>query len=439
MPDLSIITIPHPLGGLSRKTLDERAASILNTITAILSSPPKEQKNSTARKIIVKPDPHTIQIRSNSVTDAVRTANDMFYDYKWTDGLPIVPPSGDAVEWMLAGTDRNPDDIIGIVPPGNGKATVRNIAINAVMAGAKPSYLPVIISSVEAVVDPGFGSGVVAWGCAGMQGTTGPVTPMLIINGPVAAEIGIESGVGCFSRGHRANATIGRAVRLVLTNAGRGHIGINDMKGQGSSQEFTFCVAERIQHDVYKRPDNPWLPLNVERGFDVNTNTVTALPSFPPICVEDAEHCGPEILNAVVDIMASLGQVPYAMDWEYILVLGQTHARCIADAGWAKKDIREFIYANAVLPWSKYKQQYPGVQGLQPGWIARTSGEDTSIHLVASPDNILVMVAGGECPYSQIVRSSYKSVTREIKLPRNWDALVINDSNQGSCESCRTD
>ena len=330
---------------------------------------------------------------------------------------------------MLTGTDRNHDDIVGVVAPRQGKATVKNIAINAVMAGARPEYLPVIIAAIEAIADPAFASGNMSWGAAGMQTTTGPISPLLIVNGPVASQVGVESGVGCFSRGHQANATIGRAVRLVLINAGRAYIGISDLKCQGSSQEFTYCVAEREQHDVFHQPKNPWQPLHVERGFPANSSTVTAAAATPPMSVGDGRHCSPEILNVVVDTMTRLGRVPYDMDWEYILVLGATHAGCLAGAGMSKADIREYIYANAVMPWGKYKQQYPGLQGTQPAWIGRTMDDATSIHIFGSPKNIVVIVAGGECPYSQVIGTSYKSVTKEIKLPGNWAELLKDNKN----------
>jgi len=436
MPDFNIIEVPHPLGGLPKDKIGERAEAVLDAIIDALTGSTEQRKVSKSKSIMVKPEPEIIQISGKSGTEAIRAVNSLFYESKWTDGLPIVPPTQEAVDWMLTGTDRSPDEVVGIVAPGNGKATVRNIAINAVMAGARPSYFPVIIAAIEAVTDTAFASGVVAWGTAGMQGTTGPVTPLLIVNGPVSTDVGIESGVGCFSRGHQANATIGRAVRLVLINAGRAYIGVNDMKGQGSSQEFTFCVAEREQHYVYQHGANPWIPLHRERGYPAGSSTVTAVAAFPPVNVEDAEHCGAEILNAVVDTMATLGQVPYAMDWEYVLVIGQTHARCLADAGLSKQDIREFIYANAVMPWGKYKRQYPGVQALQPEWLSGTYDDSTSVHIMESPENIHIIVAGGECPYSQIVRCSFRGATRKIQLPVNWAEILKADSKSGITCAC---
>jgi hypothetical protein len=423
LPDLRSIEIPHPLAGLPRGTIRNRAITILDDIINGLTQPEKKRKGEShvANQVKGKPELSTIRYRGRSNTEALRVVNTSFYEQRWTDGFPIVPPTQEAVEWMLTGTERDKDELVGMVAPGSGKATVKHIAINAVMAGAQPAYMPVILAAVEAITDPEFAS---PWGAGGMQTTTGPVTPLLIVNGPVATDVGISSGIDCFGYSHRANATIGRALRLIMINAGKAYPGINDMKCQGSSQQFTFCVAEKEEHPAYHREQNPWKPLHVERGYSEKSSTVTALAAWPPVNITDAEHCGPEILNAVVDTMATLGQVPHATSWEYILVLNMTHAQCLADAGWSKQDIREYVYANAVLPWSKYKQQYPGLTKRQPSWMAYTCDDSTSIHILESPDNIQVIVAGGACPYSQIIKGTFNSVTKEISVPQNWHTLI---------------
>lgn len=411
IPSLRLVETHHPIAGLPAEKIRERADSL---IEAIVSGLTQEEQGKTIKikTTLVKPEPEVIKVNETSNTKALWALNELFYENKWTDGLPIVPPTREALKWMLAGTNRGPNEIIGLIPPKFGKATTKSIAINSVMAGAEPAYLPVIMAAVEAVTDPAFALG---WGLAGMQATTGPNTPLLIVNGPIANNLKIESGIDCFGRGHRANATIGRALRLILTNVGGAHPGINDMKCQGSAQEFTFCVAEKEDHPVYHRKQGSWKPLHVENGFAAATSTVTAVPTFPPICVKDFNHCSLEILNAVIDTMTAMGQEPYAMDWQYVLVLSSTHAQCLADAGMSKDDIREFIYANAVTPWGKYKQQYSSTS--QPKWMARTTADSTSMHLFESPNNIVVIVAGGECGYSQIIRCVRKGVTKQIRLP----------------------
>jgi hypothetical protein len=362
---LSLVAVPHPIGGVPDDTIRERASAVIDRVIGALTQDSGEMANS---KKIIKPEPPVMRATAKSNSEALRAINDIFYKKRWTDGFPIVPPTEEAVQWMLAGTDRDPDEIVGLVAPRGGKATIRNIAINSVMAGAQPAYLPIITAAVEAVIDPAFASGFKRWGATGMQTTTGPVAPFLIINGPVAHDLNIASGQGCFSRGHRANATIGRALRLVLINTGGSYIGMNDMKCQGSSQEFTFCVAEREDHPVYHQDQNPWKPLHVERGYPAGTSTVTAAAAFPPLNIEDSQHCSPEILSHVTDTMTTLGQIPYNFDWEHVLVLGETHAQCLADSGMSKDDIRQFIYANAVMPWGKFKVRYRAGNRIQAPW-----------------------------------------------------------------------
>lgn len=424
LPDLSMAVIPYPVAGLSKEKLAQKASACIDDIIQGLTKT-GERREEEIRKVVTKPEPLSFRIRGKSNTEALRAVNNKFYEEKWTDGFPIVPPTEEAVQWMLAGTDRDPEEVVCEVAPANGKATIRNIAINSVMAGAQPSYLPVIIAALEALTDPLFASDPTSvWGLSGMQSTTGPITPLIIVNGPVSKQIGIASGRGCFSRGHRANATIGRAVRLIMTNTGMSHVELNDMKCQGSSHEFTFCVAENEDHPVFHSTQNSWNPLHVERGFAITANVVTVMASWPPVNFEDTKHCSPEILTAVVDTMATRGQEPYTIYWEYVLILSSTHAQCLADAGWSKDDIRKFIYANAVMPWGRYKQQYPGLMAMQPSWIKHTMDDSTAVHIFAGPENINVIVAGSDCMYSQIVRGSFKSVSKEIRLPKNWHEWV---------------
>jgi hypothetical protein len=409
---LRILEVPHPIGGLSAEVIQEKARSIIDGVISGLTRYEEQEKAAESKVAIVRPEPETIKVSGISDTKALCAINELFYERRWTDGLPIVPPTEEAVEWMLTGTNRDPDEIIGLVSPRFGKATVRNIAINSVMAGAEPKYMPVIIAAVEAVTDSAFASG---WTLTGMQATTSPASPLLIVSGPIANYLKIESGIDCFGRGHRANATIGRALRLILINTGGAYPGISDMKGQGSSQEFTFCVAEREGHPVFHRTQNRWKLLHIEKGYSRTKSTISAFAAFPPINVGDAHHCGPEILTGVVDAMTRLGQEPLPLGSEYVVVLGSTHAQCLADAGMSKDDIRDFLYANAVMPWSRYKLQYVGKQ---PSWMAHIVSDSTPIHIFESPSNINVIVAGGECPYSQVIKCLHNSVTKEIRVSK---------------------
>jgi len=424
--DLSITVIPYPVAGQSQEQLAKKASTCINDIIQKLTKTGEGKKTEIGiTKIVTKPEPLSFRIRGKSNTEALKAVNSRFYEEKWTDGFPIVPPTEEAVQLMLRGTDRDPDELVAEVAPAKGKATIRNIAINSVMAGAQPNYLPVIIAAVEAITDPMFASDPISsWGLAGVQSTTAPVSPLLIVNGPISKELGIASRRGCFSRGHQANATIGRAVRLIMTNAGMSHVEVNDMKCQGGSHEFTFCVAENEDHPVFQSQQNPWKPLHVQRGYPQTSNVVTVMASLPPVNFEDTKDCGPEILNCVVDTISTRGQEPFTMYWEYVIILNSNHAQCIADAGWSKEDIREFVYANAVMPWGKYKQQYPGLMAVQPSWIKHTLDDSTTVHIFGGPENINVIVAGSDCMYSQIARGNFNTLSKEIRLPKHWRELV---------------
>ena len=187
------------------------------------------------------------------------------YEYvcsqKWGDGLPIIPPTEERVWKFIDYIDREPDEILGEMPPVDGIVTIEKIAINAVMAGCLPEYMPVLIAAVEAMLEPEFN-------LQAIQATTNPAAPLAIINGPIRHQFNINCGRGCLGPGWRANATIGRAIRLILINIGGGLPGVTDKATHGMPGKYCFCFGEDEE-------GNPWEPLHVERGFDKETSTVT--------------------------------------------------------------------------------------------------------------------------------------------------------------------
>src|SRR4029453_11298925 len=171
----------------------------------------------------------------------------------WTDGLPIVPPTERRVHEFLKQTPRDPREIVGVLPPRQGEATIEKIAVNAVMAGCRPEYFPVVVAAIEALADPLFNLDSV-------QATTHPVAPLVVVNGPIARELGINGGYNAYGQGFHANLTIGRAIRLLLMNVGGGLPGTGDRATQGSPAKIAYCVAENEEA-------SPWEPLHVEHGF----------------------------------------------------------------------------------------------------------------------------------------------------------------------------
>ncbi len=201
------------------------------------------------------------------VDDSLEAANDWFCREKLSDGLPIVPPTPERVGRMLDGTRRDPEEVIGVIPPKWAPATIEKIAINAVMAGCLPEYLPVVVAAVEAICEPRFN-------LYGVQATTGYVGPALLVNGPVRKQLEINCDAGVFGPGYRANATIGRTIRLILITVGGGFPGDTDRSTFGWPGKYTMCFGENQEK-------SPWEPYHVEMGFKADESTVTRFRRLP--------------------------------------------------------------------------------------------------------------------------------------------------------------
>ena len=273
-----------------------------------------------------------------TVDDSMEAVNRLFIDKGWSDGLPVIPPTEPAVEKMLTGTKRNSAEVLAKVPPAWGEATIEKVAINAVMAGCLPEYLPVIITAIEAMCDEGFRLGEI-------QPTTHPVAPLIIVNGPIAKKLNINSKSGAFGPGWRANATIGRAIRLILLNIGGAFPGKLDLATQGQPSKYTYCIAENEE-------DSPWEPLHVERGFDASTSTVTIVAAENPHNIN--EHIGingEEILTSICHAVMNTGaNNALFQDGTPVIAFCPEHAAAVAAAGFSKNDVRNYIYENSKMP-----------------------------------------------------------------------------------------
>ncbi len=293
----------------------------------------------------------------NETEDAI----EFCYQNGWTDGLPVVPPTPARVARMLGGTHRNPDELIAAIPPKWGRATVEKVAINAVMAGCRPQYLPIVLKTVEAMCTEQFN-------LHGVQVTTSHVAPMLVINGPIRERLEINSGFNLFGQGWRANATIGRAVRLVCTNIGGALPGELDRAAFGHPGKYTCCIAEN-------ETESPWPPFHVERGFSAAESTVTVFAGAGPQSVNDhASNTAEGILNIISHNLTAPGN----SGGETLLVVGIEHARTISDDGFSRTDIQRYI--------AEQTQQY-------------------------NPEELLILVAGGPAGRWTIVVPGWGSPT----------------------------
>ena len=255
----------------------------------------------------------------------------------WTDGLPVIPPTPERVLRMLTGTTRSPQDVVAIAPPNLVELTVEKIAINAVMAGALPEYLPWIITALEAVCNDEFNM-------HGVLATTMPVGPVIICNGPGTKAIGMNSGVNVFGQGNRANLTIGRAVQLTIRNVGGGKPGEVDRATHGNPGKLSFCFAE-------DEAGSPFGTLAQERGIAPLQNAVTVFAGEGPRCVVDQAARTPEQLtNSFAACLRATHHPKSVLSFDAILVVSPDHSRVYAEAGWDREKILSELYARLNIP-----------------------------------------------------------------------------------------
>jgi hypothetical protein len=302
----------------------------------------------------------------------------------WTDGLPIVPPTERRVHELLKQTPRDPREVVGVLPPRQGEATVEKIAVNAVMAGCRPEYFPVVLAAIEALADPLFNLDSV-------QATTHPVATLLVVNGPIARAIGLQAGYNAFGQGFRANVTIGRAVRLVLMNVGGGLPGSGDRATQGSPAKIAYCVAEN-------EADSPWEPLHVEAGLPPGTSTVTVFGCEGPHNIQD--HYSNTALGVLLTVAGAMGQAGsnnlLGRGWP-LLSLGPEHAATIAKEGYTKQKVKDFLFEHARFPLARLGLEYRRQQIERWGVV---DAPDTMVPIVRRAEDISIIVAGGAGKHS---------------------------------------
>ena len=320
-------------------------------------------------------------------------AQEVSYDYyqrKLTDGLPIIPPTRKRVLNFLQYTDRDPEEVIAILPPRGGKATVEKIAINSVMAGCLPAFMPVIQHSVEALSHKELN-------LAGVNATTHPVAICTILNGPLPQEIGVNTGTGCLGPGNMANATIGRAVQLCLLNIAGAIPGLADHATLGSPAKYTFCFGEAEE-------ENPWEPLRVERGFKEDISTTTVMAVEAPHNVNDhRSQTAEDLLETIINTAATAGCNNSHVPGEMLVIMSPEHAQTVFKDGWEKEDVKEYIHQNMVVP---ARLADRGGRKLDEKWVV--NGE---VQLTRSTEDVVLVVAGGPGRHTMIAHGFGTSST----------------------------
>lgn len=345
--------------------------------------------------------------------DAFAEINELFYQRGWTDGLPIIPPTKERVKEMLKGADLSPDFVIGIIDPMGGQATVGKIAVNAVMAGCRPEYMPVLIAAVETITNPEFN-------LRGMATTTNPDTPMMIISGPIAKQLDINSGTNALGRGWKANATIGRALHLIIQNIGGSWPGVTDMSCLGQPGEFTMCLAEN-------EGANPWQPLHMDLGHTKAANVVTMVGAEGTHNILGIGQNSEGYLKLMADYLAGMDRSHRSV---VLLIIAQDTAAMLAKEGWTKNKIKQFISKNALMVFPKYKERFidtgmARLLGGVPSWVFDTKDPNAMIP-VPFIDQFLILVSGGPGEKSMLIPggAGSKAISKEIRLPGNWEELL---------------
>ncbi len=347
----------------------------------------------------------TVKVTGEDFAAASEKVNQLFLENRWADGLPILPPTEKAVQLMLKGTSRSPDEVIGLVKPKNGTATIEKIATNAVMAGAKPEYLPVIIAAMEGFTDENYD-------LTHVQASTGSFIPAIIVSGPIAKELNFNSGIGLLGHGWRSNSTVGRTLRLCLLNLGQTWPAVNDMALIGRLSSYTFFTfAENID-------GSPWEPYHVSLGYKPEESTVTVSTVAGQVNMLGGGAVAPwtaqEILNNIVSNISTIGTYlggVYAAN--RIVVLHPDCAIELADMGYTRKSLQEYLYEQARIPYSKLNPNTikevtrmidDGLIRPDRALIFRESlKRGGRVPVTQSPDDIHILVAGGSPGYSFLI------------------------------------
>jgi hypothetical protein len=297
------------------------------------------------------------------------------FERGWTDGLPVIPPTPERVEAMLGGHD--PDELLGEMAPAMAEVTLERVAACAVLAGCRPEYFPVVVAAVQASLEPAFNVG-------GQAVTTQPVGQVIVVNGPVRDAIGLNGSTGALGPGWRANMTIGRALRLVISLTGGGFPGRLDRSALANPGKVGLCFAE---DEVV----SPWEPLHVERGHHADRSVVTVFGADAPLSISDHRSTSPEELARVLGEAAGATWSPnwWPLGGTSLFVLCPEHARSFADWGWSKQRLREAIFDATRRPASvlRWGETTPLVQA---------APDDQLIRKWSSPEDIVIVVAGGE-------------------------------------------
>ena len=393
--DLPIAFVPHPFGLRSRAELPQLADDVAAQIAKLVVQSGGAAPRATAK---------ARHSETLSVPGDVEGLHRFCIEHKLSDGLPVIPPTVERVEKMLAQSARPREEVIAQIAPAYGEATVRRIAANAVMAGCVPECINVLIAAVRAVAAPEFN-------LQGIQATTNPAAVWLVVNGPVAAALEVNGGANCLGQGASANVTLGRALRLIMQNIGGAFPGEMDRATHGQPGKISMCCAEN-------EAASPWETLQVERGFAAGVSTVTAVGFSGTLNMNIHSKNASEILRSIADAMAHGPSNDYWCGGEPWIVISPEHAQILAQAGLGKSDVKRRLWDESKMSGSRMADKdFERTRRTRREELGEIT-PDTLLPITPSAQGIGILVAGGEGTHSVYVPGfgNSRSVTREVVL-----------------------
>ena len=349
--------------------------------------------------------------------DSWETINAWFLERDMTDGLPIVPPTVPRVRAMTDHAERvlgwAPQDLIATLMPKRGRATIEKIAANAVMAGCRPEYMPVLIACVQAIADPKFNLDAV-------QTSTHNTSALPVVNGPIRKAIDLNWGYNYTGSRWHSTATIGRALRLIMSNIG-GTPGSVNIHTQGHIARFEHCIAEN-------EDENPWEPLHVERGYPANVSTVTMIPACPAAMIDDngGSQTPKDVLVTFAHSIAYVGNRNTNGEGEPVVIIGPQHARLMANGGYSKRDVKQFLWEHARIRFGDIPRGNLASFSERNMKLFADIGPAARVPIAATPDDIVIIVMGGTGTHSLSVQTQLACKTVTVPIARkNGTPLLI--------------
>jgi hypothetical protein len=385
LADLRVVVLPHPLASRNHEEIRRFADETASVALTAARNPP-QSRQAPLRGVL----PRT------QLPDDAHAAQEEMHRLGWTDGLPVTAPLAHLVLSMSqdAAREHAGEDLMPAVPPARSRSGLERWAANAVMAGCLPSYFPVVLAAMDALLDP-------TAGLTSSQVATNTSAPLLILNGPIRDAIQAESRYSCLGSGNRANAAIGRAVRLILRNIGGELPGVTDLATHGQPGKFTYCLAENEE-------ESPWEPWHVAGGFPPETSTVTAVIASPPQNIFTYGCNTPEdLLDHFVSALTSLGHNNIFFETGPLLLLGPEHARFLGKSGLERQDIQQAIYEKARISLSRFPAPtWERLQTRRQRWFDLHPSAQT-IGVADHPEDVHIVVAGGPGIHSQFISTAF--------------------------------